>query len=148
MPMHKAQFREHYYSTIAAFGFHVSVTHPPRVNCVSAIVKVLKKNSPTLHCLVSLIMLFSMEMTYLFKCLVFVPWINSRHISECRISFFFPNIWNLLSNWFPYNTQCSSQKVPSSIPIPHPPRPPTPHQPSVCSQFLTVSYALATFFFF
>ena len=51
-----------------------------------------------------------------------------------------------MSNWFPYNTQCSSQKVPSSISITHPPLPPTPpppHQPSVCSQFLRVSYALA-----
>ena len=45
--------------------------------------------------------------------------------------FLFFNIWNLWSNWFPYNTPCSSQKVPSSIPITHPPFPPTPHQPSV-----------------
>ena len=49
-----------------------------------------------------------------------------------------------------YNSQCSSQKVPSSIPITHPR---LPHQPSVCSQFLKVSYVLALshsnlFFFF
>ena len=29
--------------------------------------------------------------------------------------------YNLLSNWFPYNTPCTSQQVPSSIPITHPP---------------------------
>ena len=51
-------------------------------------------------------------------------------------------IWNLLSHWFPYNTQCSSQQVPSSIAITHPPLPPTPHQPSVCSQFLRISSGL------
>ena len=58
------------------------------------------------------------------------------------IILFFFLIWNLLSNWFPYNTQCSSQQVPSSIPITHPRLPPTPHQPSVCSQFLRVSFVL------
>ena len=62
---------------------------------------------------------------------------------KIQLALFFFNVWNLLSNRFPYNTQCSSQKTPSSIPIPHPPLPPTPHQPSVCSQFLRVSYALA-----
>ena len=31
-------------------------------------------------------------------------------------SLFFFSIWNLLSNWFPYNTQCSPQQVPSSVP--------------------------------
>ena len=39
-------------------------------------------------------------------------------------------IWNLLSNWLPYNTQCSSQKVPPSISITHFPLPPNTHQPS------------------
>ena len=51
-------------------------------------------------------------------------------------------IWNLLSNWFPYNTQCSSQQLPSSMNITHFPLLPTPHQPSVYSQFLRVSYGL------
>ena len=32
-----------------------------------------------------------------------------------------------MSNWFPYNTRFSSQQVPSSIPISHPPLLPTPH---------------------
>ena len=71
-------------------------------------------------------------------------------MGTCTLMFFL--VWNL-SNWFPYNTQCSSQKVPSSIPIIHPPLPPTPHQSSVYSQFLRVSYGLALslsnlFFFF
>ena len=41
-----------------------------------------------------------------------------------------------------YNTQCSSQQVPSLMPITHPPLLLTPHQPSVCSQPLRVSYGL------
>ena len=41
-----------------------------------------------------------------------------------------------------YNTQCTSQKMPSSIPITYPLLLPTLHQPSVFSQFLRVSYAL------
>ena len=38
-------------------------------------------------------------------------------------------IWKLLSNCFPYNTQGSSQKVPSSIPITQPNLPATRHHP-------------------
>ena len=41
-----------------------------------------------------------------------------------------------------YHTQCSSQQVPSSMPIIHFPFSPIPHQPSVCSQYLRVSYGL------
>ena len=78
--------------------------------------------------LVSIFSFFLMVSIYLFIYLFFT---------------IFLNIWNLLSNWFPYNSQCSSQKMPFSIPIIHPPLPPTPHQPSVSSQFLSVSYALA-----
>ena len=59
------------------------------------------------------------------------------------LSFF--QYMKFMVKWFAYNTQCSSQKVPSSIPITHPPLPPTPHQPSVCSQFLRVSYAFVLF---
>ena len=51
-------------------------------------------------------------------------------------------IRNSLSNWFPYNSQCSSQQVPSSMPITHFPLPPDPHQPSVYSQSFSVSYGL------
>ena len=57
------------------------------------------------------------------------------------IYFYFCIKYNLLSNWFPYNTQCSSQQVPS-MPITHFPLSPTPHQPSVCSQYLRVPYGL------
>ena len=51
-----------------------------------------------------------------------------------------------------YNTQCSSQQVPSSMPTTHFPLSPTPHQPSVCSRYLRVSYGpppslSATFYF-
>ena len=61
-------------------------------------------------------------------------------------------ILNLLLNWFPYSTQCSSQQVPSSLPITHFPLSPTHHQPAVCSQYLRISYGLlpslsVTFFF-
>lgn len=74
MSMHKAQFTERCYSITAALGFHVSVTYPHRVNCVSAIVKTLNKNSAALYHSVSLIKLFSRAMTYLFKCLVSCSW--------------------------------------------------------------------------
>ena len=47
-----------------------------------------------------------------------------------------------MSNWFPYNTQCSSQQMPSSMPITHFPLSPNPHQPSVFSQYLRVFYGL------
>ena len=42
---------------------------------------------------------------------------------------------NLLSNWFPYNTQCSSQQVPSSMPITLFPLSPTPSTLSLFSVF-------------
>ena len=45
------------------------------------------------------------------------------------ISYFFSSFfikYNLLSNWFPYNTQCSPQQVPSSMSITHFPLSPTP----------------------
>ena len=51
----------------------------------------------------------------------------------------FFNIWTLLSNWFPYNTQCSSQKVPSSIPITLNP------QPSSTLSFFSVFKSLLCF---
>ena len=49
--------------------------------------------------------------------------------------------YNLSSNWFPYNTQGSSQQVPSWMPITHLPLSPS-HQPSVCSQYLRIFYGL------
>ena len=49
--------------------------------------------------------------------------------------------YNLLSNWFPFNTQCSSNRCPPQCPSPTFPSP-HPHQPSVCSQYLRVSYGL------
>ena len=55
---------------------------------------------------------------------------------------FFYFKYNLLSNWFLYNTQCSSLQVPSSMPIIHFLLSLTPHQPSVCPQYLRVSYGL------
>ena len=39
---------------------------------------------------------------------------------------------------FPYNTQCSAQQVPSSMPITHPHLPPPRHLPSVYSHFYWV----------
>ena len=47
--------------------------------------------------------------------------------------FFFFFKYNLSTNWFPYNTQGSSQQVPSSMPITHFPLPPSP--PSTLSLF-------------
>ena len=41
-----------------------------------------------------------------------------------------------------YNTQCSSQQVPSSMPITYFPLLPPHHQLSVCSLYLRVSYSL------
>ena len=84
---------------------------------------------------------------------------NSRYWGE---AWWLPPGNNLLSSWLtrsvysvllvwgvdsrdsslPCNTQCSSQQVPSSMPIPHSPPSPTPHLPSVCSLYLRVSYAL------
>ena len=70
------------------------------------------------------------------NCTSLVAWQSSIHhcsgsmkIESCEFLFFFL-IWNLLSSWFPYNTQCSSQQAPSSMPITHFPLPPTPHQES------------------
>ena len=68
-------------------------------------------------------------------------WIRFPYMLQNAVnmpSFFFPFFFNnLSSNWFPYNTQRSSQQMPSSVPITHFPLPPTPphHQPSVCSQY-------------
>ena len=55
------------------------------------------------------------------------------HNYNLHLGTFFFNVWDLLSDWSPYNTQCSSQKMPSSIPITPPPLPPTP--PSTLSLF-------------
>ena len=59
--------------------------------------------------------------------------------TQASLYLFFNIKYNLLSNWFPYNTQRSSQQVPSSMPITHFPLSPTAHPPSV-SQYLRVSY--------
>ena len=40
--------------------------------------------------------------------------------------------YNLLPNWLTYNTQCSSQQVPSSVPIIHFPLSLTPINPVLC----------------
>ena len=91
------------------------------------------------------LILISCSLVFILPASCYMPGLCQDLLRSSERNLFFFNIWSLLSNWFPYNTQCSSQKVPSSMPITHPLLPPTPHQPSVCSQFLRVSYALALF---
>ena len=61
--------------------------------------------------------------------------------------FFFFIKYNLLSNWLPHSTQCSSQQVPSSLPIPHLPLPPI-HPQLLKSLLWFASLLLCLYLFF